>query len=64
MLSNGSGLGNSSVVSMMSGVWSGVMQSMYLQDGTYTLVSYDDNYETYLKSMGIPWLVVPLILRG
>eukprot|EP00092_Neocalanus_flemingeri_P091221 GFUD01115628.1.p1 GENE.GFUD01115628.1~~GFUD01115628.1.p1 ORF type:complete len:260 (+),score=77.60 GFUD01115628.1:59-838(+) len=33
-------------------------------DGTYTLVSYDDNYETYLKSMGIPWLVVPLILRG
>jgi len=33
-------------------------------DGIYTLVSYDDNYETYLKSMGIPWLVVPLILRG
>jgi len=33
-------------------------------DGTYNLVSYDENYETYLKSMGIPWLVVPLILRG
>jgi len=33
-------------------------------DGTYTLVSYDATYETYLKSMGIPSYVVPLILVG
>merc|ERR1719334_2165623 len=33
-------------------------------DGNYTLVSYDDNYSTYLKSMGIPWFVVPLILAS
>jgi len=33
-------------------------------DGTYTLVSYDASYESYLKSMGIPSYLVPLILVG
>jgi len=33
-------------------------------DGTYTLQSYDDQYESYLKAMGIPWYVVPIILAS
>jgi len=33
-------------------------------DGNYTLMSYDENYSSYLKSMGIPWYVVPLILAS
>ena len=28
------------------------------------LMAYDDNYEPYLKSLGIPSFVVPLILRA
>jgi len=33
-------------------------------DGTFTLQSYDDQYEGYLKALGIPWYVVPLILAS
>jgi len=33
-------------------------------DGTYTLVSFDENYETYLRGLGIPWLVLPLVLSA
>lgn len=33
-------------------------------DGSYMLMAYDDNYEPYLKSLGIPSFVVPLILRA
>jgi len=36
----------------------------FSMDGTYTLQSYDDQYENYLKAMGIPWYVVPLILAA
>merc|ERR1712179_44328 len=32
--------------------------------GTYVLVSYDENYRTYLETMGIPWYVVPIILAS
>jgi len=32
--------------------------------GTYILVSYDENYRTYLETMGIPWYVVPIILAS
>ena len=28
----------------------------------YELVSYDENYEKYLKALGIPFFVVPLIV--
>jgi len=33
-------------------------------DGTYTLQSYDDQYEPYLTALGIPWYVIPLILAA
>jgi len=32
--------------------------------GNYTLVAYDEHYETYLRSMGIPTMIVPLILMA
>ena len=32
--------------------------------GVYKLVSFDDTYEEYLKGMGIPFLIVPLILSA
>ena len=35
-----------------------------LINGQYKLVSYDENYETYLKSVGIPFFLVPLILSS
>ena len=34
------------------------------QDGTYDLKSYDEGYKDFLTSMGIPWFVIPLILKG
>ena len=34
------------------------------QDGTFTLVSFDDTYSDYLTAMGVPWFVKPLILSG
>jgi hypothetical protein len=33
-------------------------------DGTYVLMSYDDQYSEYLKAMGIPFFVIPIILSG
>jgi len=33
-------------------------------DGTYDLKSYDEGYKDFLTSMGIPWFVIPLILKG
>ena len=35
-----------------------------LINGQYKLVSYDENYETYLKAVGIPFFLVPLILSS
>ena len=32
--------------------------------GSYELVAFDENYQTYLEAMGIPFFVVPLILSG
>ena len=34
------------------------------KDGTYTLKAFDENYEPYLKSLGVPGFVVPIILRA
>jgi len=33
-------------------------------DGTYDLKSYDEGYKEFLTSMGIPWFVIPLILKS
>jgi len=33
-------------------------------DGTYTLVAFDEHYEPYLYSLGVPSFAVPLILRS
>lgn len=33
-------------------------------DGSYTLKAFDENYEPYLRSLGIPGFVVPIILRA
>lgn len=41
-----------------------IMNIEYVQDGNYTLVSFSDSYEEYLKAMGVPWFALPLILRG
>jgi len=32
--------------------------------GVYELVSFDDQYDDYLKAMGIPFYIVPLIVKG
>ena len=34
------------------------------QDGSYTLKAFDENYEPYLNSVGVPGFVVPIILRA
>jgi len=33
-------------------------------EGTFILVSYDENYRTYLETMGVPWYVIPIILAS
>jgi hypothetical protein len=33
-------------------------------DGTYVLKSFDEQYPEYLKAMGIPFFVIPVILAG
>ena len=34
------------------------------QDGTYTLVAFDEHWEPYLYSLGVPSFAIPLILRA
>jgi len=33
-------------------------------DGNYTLASFSDSYETFLKAIGVPWYALPVILSG
>jgi len=39
-----------------------LQDSSVTMDGFYSLQSYDDQYEPYLRSLGIPWYVIPIIL--
>jgi len=50
--------------------WESLLNSSFVNpsqitiSGTYNLVTFDDHYEEYLKSMGIPFFIVPLILSA
>jgi len=33
-------------------------------NGIYELMAYDENYRTYLETMGVPWFVIPIILAS
>jgi len=33
-------------------------------NGSFVLVSYDENFDDYLVSIGVPWYVRPVVLGG
>jgi len=39
-------------------------ENSFTIDGNYSLVSYDDQYDEYLKAVGVPWIALPIILAA